>query len=41
MPGWERAPAVLVEMAAEHDPGEGRHFKVAEMVCLAMALREA
>ncbi|MEV7123923.1 hypothetical protein [Kitasatospora griseola] len=39
--GWEQARAVLVEMAAEHGLSPGWHYKVAEMVRLALAVREA
>ncbi|CAM5521420.1 MULTISPECIES: site-specific integrase [Streptomyces] len=39
--GWEQAKPVLVEMAAEHGLSAGWHFKVAEMVRLALAVREA
>ncbi|WP_435217659.1 hypothetical protein [Streptomyces sp. bgisy034] len=39
--GWDQARAVLVEMAAEHGLSAGWHFKVAEMLRLALAVREA
>jgi hypothetical protein len=39
--GWDRARSVLVEMAAEHGLSQGWHYVVAEMVRLALAVREA
>ncbi|MFF1626507.1 hypothetical protein [Streptomyces sp. NPDC058272] len=39
--GWDRARSVLVEMAAEHGMSQGWHYQVAEMVRLALAVREA
>ncbi|MFD7881902.1 hypothetical protein ACFV3N_05640 [Streptomyces bauhiniae] len=39
--GWEQARAVLVEMAAEHGLSVGWYYNVAEMVRLALAVREA
>ncbi|MFF8632459.1 hypothetical protein [Streptomyces werraensis] len=39
--GWDRARPVLVEMAAEHGMSQGWHYVVAEMVRLALAVREA
>nr|WP_260616844.1 hypothetical protein [Streptomyces sp. WAC05458] len=38
---WDRARSVLVEMAAEHGMSQGWHYLVAEMVRLALAVREA
>ncbi|WP_240509194.1 hypothetical protein [Streptomyces agglomeratus] len=39
--GWERAREVLVEVAAEHRFSRGWHYRIAEMVRLALAVREA
>lgn len=39
--GWERTRPVVAEMAAEHGLSAGWYYKVAEIVRLALAVREA